>query len=210
MRLPKARRSARQLCGFTMDTWILSENAVAADQIRLALKRHGIECPDSKTITSVELDAISRPGESRSRTFFCAMHRLTAEHFELLRRLRSITDKEVVVVGPPPDHSTLLQAMRAGATDYLNADGRLDAEVAEFVMRVQVGSALQGAKGRLISVVPCDGPSDGSILAVNVAAVIAARIGTCALLDFHLRGGDLSLLLKSVPRHTLPGAATPH
>jgi pilus assembly protein CpaE len=193
-----------------MDTWILSESALVAGQVQLALKRHGIDCPDSKLIDPAELDALSRAGDSRGRTFFCAMHRLTAEHFEFLRRLRSLTDKEVVVVAAPPDHSTLLQAMRAGATDYLNADSRLDAEVAEFVLRVQVGSSSTAAKGRLISVVPCDGPSDGSILAVNVAAVIAGRIGTCALLDFHLRGGDLSLLLKTVPRHTLSDLLRQH
>jgi pilus assembly protein CpaE len=52
-------------------------------------------------------------------------------------------------------------------------------------------------------VAPCHGPCDGNVLALNVAAVIAQRTGTCALLDYHLRGGDLSLLLKATPRHTV-------
>ena len=55
----------------------------------------------------------------------------------------------------------------------------------------------------MIAVVPCQMPSDASILAVNLAAVLAQGGSRCGLLDFQLRGGDLAMLLKLTPRHTL-------
>jgi len=38
---------------------------------------------------------------------------------------------------------------------------------------------------------------------VNLAAVVARRQKACGLLDFHFRGGDISVLLNVKPRHTV-------
>src|SRR5882757_7452469 len=73
-----------------------------------------------------------------------------------LRRIRTITDKEIVVVASPPDHATLLRAMRAGASDYLSADSRLGKEIEDFLTRVRTDRGQNSAKGRIITVVPCD------------------------------------------------------
>lgn len=186
-----------------MDTWILSESETLASSIRRSLARLGIDCPAAKVLSTVELDRLAEGGPQSGKVVFVAVFHLLAEHYDLLRRLRTLTEKEVVVVASPPDHATLLKAMRAGATDYLNADGRLDEEIEEFTTRVRADRSQASSKGRIVSVIPCHGTPDASVLAVNVAAVIAKRLGTCGLLDFHLRGGDLALLLKATPRHTI-------
>ena len=50
---------------------------------------------------------------------------------------------------------------------------------------------------------PCHAPADANVLASNLAAVIASYMKTCGVLDFHFRGGDLAILLKLTPRHTI-------
>jgi pilus assembly protein CpaE len=186
-----------------MDTWILSECGALTASIRNSLLRLGIDCPSSRIVSAAELDRLAACSDQPGKLVFCAFRQLTTEHFELLRRLRAVTDKELVVVAPAPDHATLLNAIRAGATDYLSADSTLDGEVEEFIARARADRAQNSSKGRIITVVPCHGPCDGSVLSANVAAVLAQRFGTCGLLDFHLRGGELALLLKANPRHTL-------
>jgi Flp pilus assembly CpaE family ATPase len=97
----------------------------------------------------------------------------------------------------------VLRAIRAGAKDVLNDDGDLHEEIVGFIARIASASSQQIEKGRIISIVPCHAPSDASFLAANIAAAVAKHIGSCCLLDFHLRGGDLAMLLKLTPRYTL-------
>lgn len=177
-----------------------SESIKAA--IGQSLSRLGIECA---TLTANGPNGNGEPSASVQShdqiIFFGVAKFANTTQFETIRRLRSLTDKAVVVVGPPPDQSALLNAMRAGATDYLVADAELDQEIAKFVSRTQSTEGF--SKGRLITLVPCHAPCDGSVLAANMAAVIAQRVGKCCLVDLHLRGGDLALLLKVNPRHTI-------
>jgi Flp pilus assembly CpaE family ATPase len=134
---------------------------------------------------------------------FLTTNNLSPEHLAVVHNLRQATDAKIVVVAPVADHSTILRAIRAGASDFLNSDGVLEEEMADWIARFKSERIQPATKGRLVTVVPCHAPSDASILAVNLAAVIARRAGSCGLLDFQLRGGDLAMLLKLSPRHTV-------
>jgi pilus assembly protein CpaE len=186
-----------------MEIWIVSDNDQLTACVRKVLQRLEVECPLTHIVSAASLGDVAASWSQSSPIVFFTARELAADHFEQLRDIRMQTDGELVVVSSVPNHAAVLKAIRAGATDYLNADGNLDDEIESFVSRITSERSRRSAKGRLITIVPCHAPSDASFLSVNMAAAVAKRCGSCGLLDFQLRGGELALLLQLVPRHTV-------
>jgi pilus assembly protein CpaE len=188
-----------------MDTWVIADSDQLAARIRESLRHLAIECP-SAHITRIEsigleADAIA---EFDGLVFFAAQQ-IEPAYIEVLRQIRAgvNNDAKIVVISSVGDHGTVLNAIRAGASDFLNIDDNLHEELINFVTRTKSERKQKQIHGRVLTVVPCHAPGDANLVAANLAAVIAKRTGSCGLLDFHLRGGDLALLLKVSPRHTL-------
>jgi pilus assembly protein CpaE len=186
-----------------VDAWILSDSASLSNAIRRSLLRVDIDCPPARQVGLADFAKLAGSAGEHGPVVFLGLHQLSLEHVDLVRAIRQLTDKEVVVVASSADRETLLKTIRAGATDFLEANHHLDDEIQDFVHRTKVEGPQLARRGRVITVVPCNAPCDGSVLAVNIAAVIAQKAGDCAILDLHLRGGDLSLLLKTSARHTI-------
>jgi pilus assembly protein CpaE len=188
-----------------MDTWIIADSDQLAARIRESLRHLAIECPATRITRTesicLQTDAIA---DFDGLVFFAA-HHIEVAHLEVLRQIRSAASKDakLVVISSVGDHGTVLNAIRAGASDFLNVDDNLHDELINFVTRTKSDRKQKQVHGRVLSVVPCHAPGDANLVAVNLAAVVAKRTGSCGLLDFHLRGGDLALLLKLSPRHTL-------
>jgi pilus assembly protein CpaE len=188
-----------------METWIIADADPLAARIRESLRHLAIECAADR-ITRIDslgpqADAIA---EFEGLVFFAA-HHIEPAHIEVLRHIRAAAsnDARLVVISSVSDHATVLNAIRAGANDFLNLDDNLHDELVNFVTRTKSERKQKHVHSRVVSVVPCHSPDDANLLAANLAAVIATRAGSCGLLDFHLRGGDLALMLKLSPRHTL-------
>jgi pilus assembly protein CpaE len=186
-----------------MDAWIISDNDERTSCIRQSLKRLDIDCPDSRVLAVDSVRQSAAMSSAESTLVFFVVERKDDDHLDVLHHLQSKSKAHLVLISSGFDHASVLKAIRAGAKDVLNGDADLHEEIVGFVSRMATASIQQLEKGRLLSIVPCYAPSDSSILAVNMAAVIAKHMGACCLLDFQLRGGDLALLLKIRPRHTL-------
>ena len=98
----------------------------------------------------------------------------------------------VVIVAAQLDPALMLEAMRAGVTEWVTApiDER---ELVAAVQRV-AGGATEQAKGEVFAIVGGKGGVGATTLAVNVATTLA-KIGTTLLIDLHPCGGDASLFL---------------
>ena len=188
-----------------MDAWIIADGDQLAGRIRESLLHLAIECPVTHVVRLESLGPQAEALAGFNGLVFFAVRQLERGYFEGLRQIRVALHDEakLVVVSSVGDHGTVLNAMRAGAGDFLVADDNLHAEIASFVVRTGSQHKLSNVRGRVISIVPCHAPSDASLIAANLAAVIAKRIGSCGLLDYQLRGGELALLLKLSPRHTV-------
>ena len=189
-----------------MDPWIIAESDNIAACFSNSLRRLSIDCPPTRAL---KIDSIGHDAEliaGYAGVVFFAISNVEPVHIETIRRIRAVVDSDamlVVVSAATPNNGTVLMAIRAGASDFLTADENLDQEIASFIARVRSVSKQKESLGRVFTIVPCQSASDANILAVNLAAVFAARLKSCGLLDFHFRGGDLALLLKITPRHTL-------
>jgi len=183
-----------------MDVWILSEcNAVTAS-LRKAFIRVGVECPPERIVDA----ASSYSAEMRGGLVFYAVPQFSAQQSSRLRAVESkLCECELVVVAPMLSGDAVLSAVRCGATDYLNSETELEADLADLLARIRLRRGMKSHVGRLLSIVPCHSPCDGNVLAVNMAAVVAQSAQSCLLIDFHLRGGDISLLLQTTPKYTI-------
>jgi pilus assembly protein CpaE len=116
------------------------------------------------------------------------------------------------------------RAMRSGVRDVLGAPvdtGQLN-EAVRRVSQSLVGSAPAGAVGTISPTIPEDEPNVGgrvitvfstkggagkSVLATNLGVILAQRAdGPVALVDADLQFGDIAVMLKLAPQHTIVDA----
>lgn len=184
-----------------MNSWIFSETPMLAAQLGDMLARMGVPAA-AKQLESWEQEAGASMRREAPDIVLIAASRILPSHLELLRGLRAKLDATIAVLSTIPHHSAVLQAIRAGADDFIDLAGDVRGELQSLIARLRTESAGPGSR-RLITVIPSADPSDASFLAANMAVAMAQASGSCELLDFHLRGGDLAALLGVAPRHTL-------
>jgi pilus assembly protein CpaE len=189
-----------------MDAWIVADSDNIAARVGSSLRRLAINCPPTHTLTADSVGPAMGLIAGIDGLVFYVISDLEPVHIDAVRRVRAAVGNEArmaIVSAVAPDHGKVLAAIRAGASDFLFADDRLDHEIASFVARAATDRKQINTRAHVITIVPCRSTSDANLLAINLATAIAARVKSCGLLDFHFRGGDLALLLKLSPRHTL-------
>jgi pilus assembly protein CpaE len=120
----------------------------------------------------------------------------------VLVALRAQTQAPVLALGPARDTKLVLQALRAGATDYVD-EAEVETDLRAALSRVRAGLQTQGKPGRLVALLAPSGGCGSSTLAVNVATVIAGEHKSALLIDMKRAAGDLADLLDLKPTHTL-------
>jgi pilus assembly protein CpaE len=117
----------------------------------------------------------------------------------------------------------LLQtALRAGVNDVLSApveSAQLEASVTRVAETLDVGAqpgdtgaevleGQAGAQGQVITVFSTKGGAGKSVIAANLAVLLAKRAtdGPVVLVDADLQFGDVAVMLKLAPQHTIVDA----
>ncbi|HVT34818.1 MAG TPA: AAA family ATPase [Nevskiaceae bacterium] len=112
----------------------------------------------------------------------------------------------MIVVGPANDSTVMRRAMQGGARDYFTRPLQPD-ELGASVRQVLRETAPAGDKpvgGRLTAVINAKGGSGASLIACNVAHILAARNGrSTALIDMDLQFGALPLALDLKVRESM-------
>jgi pilus assembly protein CpaE len=186
-----------------MECWVVGDCQHATERIRNALARLKLVCPETHVLTLAAARRSSDLADSEESVVFVAMPVVSDMDIDAIRYIRSSSHARLVVVSSVEDKTTVVNAIRAGATDFLDEAQDLFTEIAQSLSRISLASSDDKVKPLTISIVPCHVASDSSILATNLAAAIAQKYGSCCLLDFQLRGGDLALLLKLQPAHSV-------
>lgn len=185
-----------------MEAWLFTDDHGLALRVHAILAKLRVACPESRVVNIASLEpAVPRLRECGD-VFLFAVRQIHESHVDLIKQIRAAFDGTLVIVASMPSQTTLLKTIRAGADDFLDADGALESELAELISHSEIRRLRANLKCQLLAVVPCQSPGDGNLLAVNLAAILAKHVGGCVLLDFHMRGGDLALMLKLAPRHT--------
>jgi len=120
----------------------------------------------------------------------------------VLRDLRNTTPSVLVAIGPAKDPKFILHVLREGADDYLD-QAELETELEATLVRLKIKQEPHEGDGRIVGLLAPSGGAGASTLAVNLAAVLAARHARTALLDLRLTAGDQTLLLDARSTHSL-------
>lgn len=186
-----------------MNTVIVSDSPAASTQLRRALAAHGHECPLSQ-ILSVEAAANCSPASLASiDLLLIVLPRERGRSLELVRLLRPATPGRLVVMGPAEDAKHILEVLHAGADDYLDENADPIAQLSQELARSAAVAASPRTGGPLPVVTSAIGGAGCTLLASNLAVLLAQRAGTCGLLELVGGYGDLSDVLNLEPRHSL-------
>ncbi len=118
-------------------------------------------------------------------------------------------DLGIILVAADIEPSVLRAAMRAGVRDVIEpplTEERLDEAVAPLLRRrPSVELAPLPSEGRVVTVMSPKGGSGKTVLASNLAVLLAQQLGDgrVALVDADLQFGDDSLVLQLEPRLTV-------
>lgn len=111
----------------------------------------------------------------------------------------------ILVVASQPDPALLLEAMRAGAGEFLAEPFR--APDLEKAIRTLLGNRPAEITGEIVAFLGAKGGVGTTTTAVNVATVLAKQSKAATLLaDLHLSHGDAALYLGAEPRFSIVDA----
>jgi pilus assembly protein CpaE len=168
-----------------------------------------LEALESKTVAATPMVAILGPTYG------------SAEGLAAIIRVRAIRPAmSVILVVHELSTSVLQHAMRAGVSDVLALPVERE-QMAEALIRAAESLPTAGAvavptatieepsagRGRVISVFSAKGGAGKSVVAANLAILLARRSDKpVALLDADLQFGDTAVMLKLSPQHTVVDA----
>lgn len=170
--------------------------------VRLAVEQ-GIGQGDATEMDAL-LDRIER---HRVDVVFVEASRIGLPLEEFVRRIRNTAAQSAVfVLNPDASPELILEALRAGANEYLYpplADTLRDALHRLSATRSRGGSNTSNALGRIFGFLSARGGCGATTIAVHVATGVARQTGagpmkpTTLLADFDYDAGLLRFLMKS-------------
>jgi pilus assembly protein CpaE len=187
-----------------MRSLVVSDNQSVAGRVRQVLVRSGLECPEAHLVT-LEL-AADRASRLVPALVVIVVPPESERALAALREINNTVQTSLLVVGPAHDPKFILTTLHAGADEYLD-ETRLEDELAEALIRLKTRQAkvdaIASLSGRVISVLSPSGGSGASLVAANLATVLAKEHGAVGLLDLRLAVGDLAHLMDLKPTHSM-------
>src|SRR5205823_2851495 len=120
-----------------------------------------------------------------------------------------------VLLGPTLSATLLQRAMRAGVRDVVTSQEELPEALLRVSERLQAAfpppaaERQPSARGRMITVFSSKGGTGKSVVACNVATLMARRTDRpVALVDADLQFGDVAVMLHLIPQRTVVDAVT--
>lgn len=183
-----------------MQVVVISDHVAIGHQVQQAVLRAGFECPTANRVELVLGE--HRLAEVNPSLVVVVLSPDPSLGLAALAKVRARTQARLLAVGPASQSRLILEAVRHGASDYIDED-YLDAELDQALQRVQTDLGEQKEAGKVIGVLAPNGGSGSSTLATNLATVLAKHHEQTMLLDLKLESGDLAALLDVKPVHTL-------
>ncbi|QDU92930.1 AAA family ATPase [Lignipirellula cremea] len=186
-----------------MKAFIASDNDPLAFKLADTLQDLGVSCSESNVLSLAQI--LDHGGQFEFNDALVLLDSSTRSEL-LLARLPEVAKAPgafFVIFGPSCAPRQIVEFIRAGANDYLDLSHHPSEELAAIVKRLQASRKESDACGRLISITSCNSGCGASTIAASLATLLSQQSGSCGLLDLHLTGGDLAVLLQLEPRHTL-------
>jgi pilus assembly protein CpaE len=159
-----------------------------------------------KAVAPPELLALSQPGAAQPDVVVLDVRASAALPPTLSSLRRQHPGTGVVIVARRMDPALMLEAMRAGVSEWL-ADPITAQDLAHAVARVTSSRPLS-VNGQIFAFVGAKGGVGTTTTAINVAAALAQVVPDeqTLLMDMHLSYGDAAVYLGAEPRFSVADA----
>lgn len=181
--------------------FIVSDDARRADALRRALGRAGHNCPEDHTILPDQAAQALAARATQGIFLVVTVGKSPPATLRTIHQLRQTTNEVIIAVGPK-EASVILEAIRAGADDYVDETLAMD-ELPHSISRHGATRGLAASEGELIVVMSGSGGSGRSLVATNLSVTLANIQGRCGLVELDACSGNCASLLNLKPRHTI-------
>lgn len=187
----------------SMYPMIASDDSQMAAKLRDALIQLGYDCRTGNVHTIDDAARHLQRTDRQPDLVLFVMPDDKGRCLEWLTEFREATRARIIAVGAGSDASRILAAVHAGADDYLVENEDFYEQLRSFLVRLTAKRQCASPKGRMTIVASAGGGCGTSIIASNLAVLIAQKRESCGLFDFDVSAGDQTALLNLKPRHTL-------
>lgn len=182
---------------------VASDDQTTATKLRHALVQLGHECLVGNVLAIAETERLLSTTDRHPDLVLFVLPDDDERCLKQLERFRESTPARIIAVGGDDDATRIISAVHAGADNYLVENQDLYQQLSSCLARLTAQRKTAVAKGRVTFVASAGGGCGASVIASNLAVLIARERETCALFDFDVRSGDQAQLLNLKPRHTL-------
>lgn len=192
-----------------MQMLIVSERPASTQPLRFALaslvRELAVEC-----IALADGPGLPVRADASPDAVFVVLPDDAASAGEVLRRWRGVCSARLVAVGTADSPQQILDAIRAGADDFVDERQDLLPQLTAVVQRIPAATRARSGQGGLVTVCAAAGGGGGTLVAANLAVLWAGEAAACGLIDLGHHSGDLAALLSLAPRHTLGDLCASH
>lgn len=179
---------------------VISDHDEMAAKIRATLLAHGNDVA-ARPVPLVRAGTLAN--EENLDLVILVLSPNVAQGMKALAELHLVCRARVLVVGPTGNAHQVLQAIHAGALDFID-EAALEADLIESLGRLHIATPSHSREaGKIIGVLAPSGGSGSSTVCVNLATVLAQEHKKCLIVDLKLQAGDLAALLDVHPTYTL-------
>jgi pilus assembly protein CpaE len=179
---------------------VLSDAEALGAQAQQILLRTGCECPTAQPVLLAGGEI--QVAKWNPNLVVVVLSPDPARGMKTVTGLRGHGESRVIAIGPAFDPQLILDAIRHGASDYVD-ECDVEVELEKALRRLQNELGSNKEAGKVIAVLAPNGGSGSSTLAVNLATALAKNHKQALLIDLKLESGDLAALLDVKPAHTL-------
>jgi pilus assembly protein CpaE len=159
-----------------------------------------------KTMPVAELLALAQPSATQPDVVILDLRETSALPPTLATLKRQHPTTGVIIVAARMDPALMLEAMRAGVTEWVS-DPISAVELNAAVERVS-SARPSSVQGQIFAFIGAKGGVGTTTIAVNVATALAQAIEDerTLLMDFHLSYGDAAVFMAAEPRFSVADA----
>src|SRR6516164_6602495 len=166
-----------------MRVLIVSDHDPTSAKVRQIVLREGQDCSAGNVVKLEQ--AVDKAAQDHPDLIVLSLAGAPERAMKALADLRLLTTARLLAVGKAADPRVVLQAVRGGASDFID-EAELDSELCAALGRVRSEVTPQDELGHCIAVLGPSGGSGSSTLAVNVATLLAQQHKKALLLDLKL------------------------
>lgn len=187
--------------GERVSVLIISDRPAVATHLRRVLMAQGRDCPITNVLPLEQVKRLS--GGDSIDVLFLIVPGDQEQSVSLIRQARSVTTGRIICVGIPHEPRVILEALHAGADDYVDESGDVESQVSDVLMRIESVRRKTHPVGSLVTVTSASGGAGCTLIASNLAIALARRLSGCGLIDLASEYGQVGDHFNIKPRHTL-------